>query len=159
MGKKRSKGVTIFAWLMIITNAYALLSSFKFKANFFDVYRSLPVAFNVTLIAYSIISAAIAVIAGTGILKLKEKMRVLGVAINAIDLFFGLAVLSVTLNDIREYTYSIAASVSATDPSIPVYALASASFYATVLLMLFAYGFNLLLIFFFTRPKVKEQFK
>lgn len=159
MEKKRSKGVTILAWLMIIVNAYAFASSLNFRKNFFDVYISLPRGVNISIIAYCLLSAAIGVIAGFGILQLKEKMRKLGVAINAIDVLAGLGILSLTINDIRQYVYTIAASAAVTDPKVPVYALASATFYVTILLMMLAYGFNLLLIFFFTRPKVKEQFK
>lgn len=159
MERKRSKGVTILAWLMIIVNAYAFFSSLNFQRNFFDVYRSLPRGLNISLIAYCLLSAAIGVAAGFGILKLKEMMRRVSVAINAIDVLVGLAILPLTLNDIREYVYSVAASAAGTDPTVPVYALAKASFYLTILLMMITYAFNLLLIFFFTRPKVKEQFK
>ncbi|MFH1889110.1 MAG: hypothetical protein ABH806_03360 [Candidatus Omnitrophota bacterium] len=159
MEKKRSKGVLIFAWLMIIVNAYALLSSLNFQRNFFDIYLSFPKGLNIVLIAYSILASVIGVIAGFGILKLKEIMRRISVVINGVDILVGLPVLLFSLNDIREYTYSVAASLAATDPMMPVYTLASVSFYTTVLLIMFSYCFNLLLIFFFTRPKVKEQFK
>jgi len=159
MEKKRSVGVTIFAWLLIIINGFNLPHSFDFHTSF-ELHKSLNKGVIITIISYTLLSAVIGFISGIGILKLKEMMRRLAVAINSLDIVFGILVLFLSANDIRQYAHSVALAQATNKPTIlSVDTLTNVGFYAAMSWYVFCIGLSLLLIFFFTRPKVKEQFK
>ena len=155
MEKKRSIGVTIFAWLIIIVSGLLLLGSFDFKAHT-KLFQSFPKNLNICLFAYGIASLAIGVIAGIGLIRLKEIMRKVIVGINLLDVLSGIPVLLFSLNDIKQYAYRAAAE---TNSQVSIDVLANIAFYIIICFAIFTIAFSMLIIYFFTRPKVKEQFK
>lgn len=159
MGTKRSKGVTIFGWLLIIINGFALLHAFNFQTSF-ELHKSFNKSIVVAIISYGLLSTVIGFITGIGILKLKEMMRRLAIAINSLDIIFGIPLYFLSANDIRQYAHSAALAQIANKPTVVnVDTLANVGFYAVVSWFIFCIILSLLLIFFLTRPKVKEQFK
>lgn len=160
MEKKRSKGITIFAWLLIILNIFTLLASLNFKI-YFDLYKSFNKIFVIAIILYGLFSTIIGIISGFGILKLKEIMRKIAVAINVSDVLFTIILFFISLNEIWKFSYSVAASqlVGKSKMYLNVDTLAAIGFYSTMFVYVLYVGLSLLLIFFFNHPKVKEQFK
>lgn len=156
----RSKGVTILAWSMIIVNIFLLLAAFDFN-KIAECYRSFGQSLIVVIIVYSVLSALIGIVAGFGILKLKEIMRKTAVIINSLDVVIGITLLFVSINDLKQYCYSVV--VTGYDETlaniISLNTLVNLTFYITISVYLFFMALSLLYIFFFSRPKVKEQFK
>ena len=156
---KRSKGVTIFAWLLIIINAFNLLNSFNFQTSF-ELHKSFNKGIVVAIILYGLLSSLIGFISGVGILRLKEIMRKLAVTINSLDVIIGIPMFFLTANDIRQYAHSAALAQLANKPTdLSVDTLTNVGLYAAASWYVFCIVLSLLLIFFLTRPKVKEQFK
>ena len=160
MEKKRSKGVTFFAWLIIILNIIGLLLQLNFKSSF-DLLKSFNKNIVLVIILYGLLSAIIGIISGFGILKLKEIMRKIAVAINVGDVLYNTIIPIIAAKDIWQYSYSVAVQQLAgkSETFLSVDAITSIGFYSAISLYVFYVGLSLLFIFFFTRPKVKEQFK
>jgi hypothetical protein len=157
--KKRSRAVVIFGWLMIIINAFVLLATFNTK-SFFDVYKSFPNNFLIAMYAYSLISPIIGIIAGIGILKLKDLMRKVGIFINSLDILGGIPLFFLSIKDLQRYCYTVALSSAPSGVSqVNAGMIANISFYIVTILSWGFIGLSILFIYFFTRPKVREQFK
>lgn len=155
---KRSKGVLLFAWLMIVVNVFTFLSALDI-GSFFVYYASFPLAAVCFMIGYSFFSSVVGIIAGIGLLKLKETARKIGVFINVADLLVGLPAFILSFNSVREYTYAMTASqVPQGAPAIDVEMVATAAFDFVVAMNLAVFVLSGIFIFFFTRRKVKEQF-
>ncbi|MDD5679864.1 MAG: hypothetical protein PHI59_01305 [Candidatus Omnitrophica bacterium] len=159
MEKKRSRGVTIFAWLLIGLNVITLLQSYNFKI-YFDLYKSFDRSAVVAIILYTVLSAVIGIAAGFGILKLKEIMRKAAVLINALDVLFNVPLFFISADEIRRYSYSVAVAMAEKTPtSLNIDMLTNVGFYSAAFTNFFYTVLSLLLIFFLTRTKVKEQFQ
>lgn len=157
--KKRSRTVAIFGWLMIIINAFVLLAVFDTK-SFFDAYKSFPKNFLIAMYAYSLISPIVGIIAGIGILKLKDVMRKIGIFINSLDILAGIPLFFISAKDLQRYCYTAALSSAPSGVSqVNANMIANISFYIVTILSWGFIGLSILLIYFFTRPKVKAQFK
>lgn len=159
MEKKASKGVKILAWSMIVLNIIMFLSVIDYK-TFFDCFRSFSRNFIILMIAYSILASVVGIIAGIGLLKLSEAMRKTSIVINSLDFLLGVPLFYFALRDIRLYSYAVVLS-QGLDEVIKsnINLLANSIFYSIIFISYLTFALNLLLIFFFTRPKVKEQFK
>ncbi len=159
MEKKMSKGVMIFAWLMIVLNIFILVSSLDYK-TLFDCFNSFSKNFVISIILYSIASPVIGVVSGIGLLKASDLMRKMAIAINSLDLLLGIPLFYITLSDIKQYCYTIAYSQIAENAiKLDVNSFANGIYYSIVFVSCAIFGISLLFIFFFTRPKVKAQFK
>lgn len=88
---KPSRGVVIFGWIMIIINILVFLTVFNYKSSF-DAYKSFPKNLIIAIVVYTIFSAIIGIIAGIGILKLKELMRKIVIFINSLDVLVSVPV-------------------------------------------------------------------
>ena len=159
MEKKRSRGVTIFAWLSIIVNIFTLLTSLNFN-TYFEMYKSFDKSIVMGIILISLFSIIVGIVAGFGILKLKEMMRKIVVVINSFDVLFGILLLLLSIDSFKQYAYSLAvAQVGTKGNVLGIDTLTNIGFYTMIFVSLFYIAISLLFIFFFTRPKVKEQFK
>src|SRR4030042_2202047 len=107
METKRTKGITIFAWLLIILNIFTLSMSLNFK-NTFDLYKSFNKIIIIAIILYGLFSTIIGIISGFGILRLKEIMRKIAVAINALDVLFTIIIIFISSHEILKFSYSLA---------------------------------------------------
>jgi hypothetical protein len=158
MEKKKSRWVAIFAWLLIGLNVITLLQSYNFQI-YFDLYKSFDRCAVAAIIFYTVVSAIIGVVAGFGILKLKEIMRKAAVLINALDVLFNVPLFFISADKIRQYSYSIAVAMTEKTPTpLSVDTLTNVGFYSALFTNLLYTVLSLLIIFFFTRPRVREQF-
>lgn len=159
MEKRRSKGVTIFAWLMIIVNALMLLVSLDFKSQF-AMLQSFSKNFVAATISYALASSLIGVIAGIGLLRLKEIMRKLGVLINIFDLLVGIPLFFLLLGATRQYiSRMISVELAASSFRVDAGVVINIIFYSAIFWSFACFALSFLFIFFLTRPKVKEQFR
>jgi len=155
---KKSKGVLLFAWLMIVINIFTLLSALDIN-YFFVYYASFPAAVIAFLISYSFFSSAVGIIAGIGLLKLKEAARRMGVFINAADILVGLPAFILSFNSVHQYVRAMTASqMPQGAPALDVEMAATAAFDFVIAMNLAVFVLSGIFIFFFTRRKVKEQF-
>lgn len=159
MEKKISRGVKIFAWLGIILNIVTFLSSLDCK-TFFGCFKSFNKNFIFLIILYSILSSIIGIISSIGLLRLKEIMRKVGIVINSLDLIFGVPLFFLSLKDIKQYSYVTAASeITKGTIKLDVNSFSNSIFYLIIYVSCAMFGLSLFFIFFFTRPKIREQFK
>lgn len=158
MEKRRSKGVTIFAWSLIILNIFTLLLSLNFKI-FFNLYRSFNKTIVIGIILYSLFSMVVGIASGFGILKLKEIMRKIAIAINSLDVLFSIPLFLSSVDNLRQYSYLTAVAQAGKTTILSIDVMTNIFFYSAIFASLFYIFLSLLLIFFFTRPNVKEQFK
>ena len=175
MEKKRSKGITIFSWLIIIWSILSLASNKAAK----EANPLIPYYF------YFIIFSA-SIVIGVYLLKLKQWARI---AIIIISILVMAESLATAPYDFREgqkvfseafeksFEEGFEKSVKAAKEKFRIKsvkigiseieadkkkALKSAMPFATttiIILLLLSLGFNCGVVYYFTRPKVKEQFK
>ncbi len=158
MALKRSRGITIFAWVFIILNTFNLLNVFYFQ-TYFELHKSFNKATVVALFSIGMLSSVIGFITGIGILRLNNIMRRIAIIVNSLDILIAIPLYFLSVNDIKQYCHSIALTTVAQGPPIVnVNVLANIGFYAATLFYIFAVGLSSLFIFFLTRPKIKEQF-
>jgi hypothetical protein len=155
---KRSRGIAVLAWLMLVFSAASLLG--LDVRVFFALYKFLPQGVVLLLYGYGVLAVTLGIIASIGILRSKEIMRKVAVAVNALDFLVGLPFF-LFLPSVRQSFYDIAESVirGRATPFLSVEGLARAEFYSAVSGALAAMILNIIFIYYFTRPKVKEQFK
>ncbi len=155
---KRSKGVLLFAWLMIVINVFTFLSALDIQ-SFFVYYASFPLAAVCFIIGYSFFSSAVGIIAGMGLLKLKETARKICVFINVADLLVGVPAFILSFGTVRTYVYTMTASQMPTGaPALDVKMVATAAFDFIIAMNVAVFVLSGIFILFFTRRKVKEQF-
>ncbi len=155
---KRFRGIAVLAWLMLIFSTASLLG--LDVRVFFSLYKFLPKSVVLSLYCYGVLAVTLGIIASIGILRLNESLRKVAVAINALDFLVGLPFF-LYLPSVRQSFYEIAGSVigGRATPFLSVEGLARSEFYASVFGALAAMILNIIFIYYFTRPKVKEQFK
>lgn len=132
MEKKRSIGVTMFGWILILYSIVGLIKRALFLVNW-DFHKGFPLEVTSDWIL------VLFLIAGVGLVKLKNWGRRLVILAALIKLFFYLKSL---------YLAFTPAYKNATGITI--------SFWISIAIFGIIY---LLIIYYFTRPKVKEQFK
>jgi len=155
---KKFRGIAVLAWLMLIFSTASLLG--LDVRVFFALYKFLPQGVVLSLYCYGVLAVTLGIIASIGILRLKESMRKAAIAINALDFLVGLPFF-LYLTSVRRSFYEIAESAirGRATPFLSVEGLARSEFYSAVFGALAAMILNILFIYYFTRPKVKEQFK
>lgn len=159
MDKKGSRGVRILAWLLIILNALNILLSLDIS-KFFDIYKTFSKGAVIAIILYTLLSTILGVISGFGILKLKETMRRLAVIVNSLDVLLGIPLLFLSWDSYKQFAYSLAVAQAESGHNIlSISALSDVTFKTIIVISLIYFVLSLLTVFFFTRPKVKEQFK
>jgi len=137
MGKNRSKGVTLLGWFLIITsiigilgNTYIIIFRPEFLGNYAHVYR-----FNADLIGkitsiLALLISSFQFLLGVNILKLREKWRKIMVYYFLLDIIYLFLWSFIFVN--------------------PLHGLRAHS--GPIII-------SGLLIYFITRPRIKEQFK
>lgn len=161
MDKKRSVGITIFGWLFIFSGIilliYYILSQFAVMLN---LYSPLPLFFislgkrvpgiisDIVVVTYFILLIS----SGFGLIKLHNFYRKLIISLFLLPtsyiIFFAFRFVHELNPWIKNYVY--------------FYKTIEISLWDRILAYLFIIGIclpSLSIIFFFTRPKVKEQFK
>jgi hypothetical protein len=148
--KKRSVGVTIFACFFIIGGILTIIGIVKPKNASLHIQRGMP------SIILGYISAIFDLICGIYLLKLKSWARKLAIILGAAHLIPMLLFLKIAGPINTEVMKSTMVARGYTQMQQKQFD----SFASTVLMIVVAIGiiWNLSIIYFFTRPKVKEQF-
>lgn len=164
MKKKRSKGVTFWGWVFIIFNIIGLLGVIN------PAYQKY---YGVGILIIGIVSCVAYLICGIYILKLNEYARKAAIFLGIISVFSMPLLFKPVLNIPISEDYDAKAKQRITEQLKPEYqqkALEnlekSKELFRKALPIIFIviFGvpcliFELIPIYFFTRPKVKEQFK
>lgn len=157
---KRPKGIAVLAWFMLTVGGLSWLSLLDIK-TYLETYKFLPPGMSVALYCYGVASVAIGIIASVGILRLKEYMRKTAVIINALNVLIDVPTLFFCLPGLKQKAYQIAETMAkeSTNPGFSADVFVKLVFSAGVLTIAGFMIVNLLFIWYFTRPKVKAQFK
>jgi hypothetical protein len=168
MEKKRSRGVTLVGWLAIVMGIFGILGSIS-PRHYFAMMGNR--AFSYLGYAISMIFSVATLSCGIYILKLKTWARKLAIVLCAVSII----TILIQYNPkqaklIADQAYSqqeqtireeykpeyqekalerLRQAKLASDKIFPIFFFSTAAF---------AVGLNLLIVYFFTRPKVKEQF-
>lgn len=155
MERKRSKGVTVLGVLTIIFSLTSI-PAWNYK-DFSTIYNSFPHFIILILFIYTILYVPLGIIAGIGILKLNNIARKLAITITAINLFiFVLTVFG--LDGIKAFIQKEYQGVNLTN-------IIPEATFLNICLGVIYFGFTIgfiyeiIYLYFFTRPKIKEQFK
>ena len=155
MEKKRSIGVTIFGILLILGALFQMLGSKL------DVYKFMfqPLPERIILIRYfiSIILLILGVITGVGILRLKDIFRKIAIFIGFFTLYTYIVEgpLFAFKSMPKFVELQLAGLVSAGE--IPESIIYPVIWGSIIISAIIDFGFAVCLIYFFTRPQVKEQ--
>ncbi len=169
MDKKRSKGVTFWGWVFIVASIIGLLQLINFQWQI--------KTYGIGLLFFSVITALVYLVCGIFLLKLKENARKVAIILGIISILSIPAYIKLALNaaDFKKYekyhyTKSEQRIVEQMKPEYQQKALENlqkskeAVKIALPVIFIIIFGvpisiFELIPIYFFTRPKVKEQFK
>lgn len=134
MQKKRSKGVTIFGWIFIILGSLPLLmiADALVRYKYYDTLVTVHKSFAVLILAYIVGYGILLLILGIGLLKLKELARKAFLIFSCIILVISFIMFIMDI---------VAGNIGKIIGDIFRLAIFVSAFY------------------FFTRPKVKEQFR
>jgi hypothetical protein len=158
LGGKRSKGVTILAWVSIIFCSLALLGSFDIQ-GMFKAYQSFSRGWIIALVIYGFLSSIIGIVAGIGILKLRDVMRKIKVGINVLDFIIGVPVYFLSFESAKKYYYETAIAELGKHPELNPDVFQNLIGTSYMLIVVIALALTILNIYFFTHPKVKAQFR
>lgn len=175
MEKERSKGVVFFAWLTIIINLVTLFSIGKIKESF----SFLPNYGLIMMVVYSAVFGSISILASFKVLQLKawaRKAMIILAVVGILDMIVFVPLTHISVSKIPQYadsqfiekefnSLSAEARISLGITNQEEYALwlhkiglIFGHIFAGILeYLVIIYGVSLLI--FFTRPKVREQFK
>ena len=147
---ERTKGVTIYAVLIIIYGAFNLLGSGNFS-QFSMMFK--PLAAPVILAAYvfTILYGVCGVYCGIRMLKLDEWARKAVVIMTAISVITGFFMTRTAMANYKEFILSGEAGVPAGTEAV--------TYNYVVAFIILATLFELSIVFFLTRPNVVNQFK
>jgi len=165
MENKRSKGVTFWGWVYIIFSIIGLLGAINPQQQIKFI--------GIGIFFFSIVLCAANLICGIFILKLNETARKAAILLGIVSILLNPIYLKLTLNSLNNedpYTKRKQWIVEQVKPEYQQKQLAnlektkemSKKFLPIFLIVLFGVPlmiFEAIPIYFFTRPKVKEQFK
>lgn len=155
--KKRSIGVMIFGILMILGALIQLPGNLEMLKLLSNPLPEIIVVGRYYLIKLLLI---LGIAAGVGILCLKNIFRKIALFTSAFVIFDYLIELPFfALRNIPNFIEQQVKEIIAKSPMIPASALSSILWTTIVMSWIIDFGFSLCVIYFFTRPKVKEQFK
>ena len=156
---KRSKGITIFAWVILIISAITAPTLLDVK-TIFDGYKHLPHTVAVGCYWFGVISTIIGFVATIGILRLKEAMRKIAISINILDALYGI-LFFFQLKGLKQSIYEMVVAKGMLQKQLPntFDDIAAQTFVVTVFSAAAGVIFKLLFIWYFTRTNIKEQFK
>ena len=130
MNQKTSLGVTIFGWLAIILGAVSFL--FNLRTTFIYLKEEGIFITLITFLIFCNIANVLQIIYGIGVLQLREWARKMAI------------IMSIVVLIIYPLLYLIFGIVLT---------------YKNLIVMMITLGFPIAIIYFFTRPRVKAQFK
>ncbi|MFH1458645.1 MAG: hypothetical protein ABIG31_05755 [Candidatus Omnitrophota bacterium] len=171
MEKKRSKGVTFWAWFFIVSNLIELLPVINLKQQL-TTYNNIVPIYHIVMLFFTVVISLASIICGIYLLRLNDYARksviVLGITSIILMPFFLMSGLKqINSGDLFEKQKQVSMEQNKSESLQKVWEdlERSKEFFRIVFSILAIVVFGLRLIFilipiyFFTRPKVKEQFR
>ncbi|MCX5705399.1 MAG: hypothetical protein NTZ92_05030 [Candidatus Omnitrophica bacterium] len=159
MEKKRSIGVTIFGILLILGALFQFSAGFVLN-SYKVLFQPLPGIIIIIRFFVAMIMLAAVLVSGIGIFFLKNIFRRIILIAALYSLYTYL--IEGPLFCFRNFPKFIDQQVieySSKMSDIPLSVLSTVLWSSTIIFWAIDFGFAIALIYFFTRPKVKEQFK
>lgn len=157
MEKKRSVGVIVFGILLILS------SLFNITGLNINGHRFLLQPLSNALIVASFIISAIALVAGIisgiGVFFLKDIFRKIALFVGGYTIFTYFVLGPLTFKNIPAFIDMNVNEMISTAPVLSESTASAIIWSITSIGLVVDFGFALCLVYFFTRPKVKEQFK
>jgi len=147
---ERPRGITILGTAVILYGAYNLLGLGNYS-GFAGMFKPLPPLVVRALYGFSVLYGVCAVYCGTRILRLENWARRLMVGITTVSVILGFLLNGTVMRNFREL-------IASGKVELPPDMAGSAYLYAAVIMALVTL-FELVVVFYFTRPKVVETFK
>jgi len=162
MEKKRPKGVTIFSWLIIVGSLLPFSQVIQKRTEY------LPI-----IVYFTVVISVVSIIVAISLLKLKKWARIAIIAISILVAIKTLAIVPYSMNkiqsslserfeehykkNVKEKGRIIGQDVPTAEEARNLTLTFMKSFMAVVILI--SLGFNSGVIYYLTRPKVKEMFE
>ena len=147
---EKSKGVKIYTIAIIAYGVYTLLGVGGYK-QFSFMFQGVPPALIVLVYAFTIFYGICGVYCGSKISKLEDWARKVILYVTAISVISGFLLNRIVMTNLKSFLLSEASQV-------PVEIVNTVYQYAVIFTAI-ATIYELSVIYFFTRPKVIEQFK
>ncbi len=158
MAAKRSNGVTVFSILLIVGTFYNLMGMSNVE-NWNFLFQPLPEIIIQIHYFISVFIMALALISGVGILFLKDYFRKI-IIFTTFFTFFSYLIEGPLLiyRNLPGFIEQQVALVAIEAPDISLNGASAVLWFFVILSYVIDFGFAICLVYFFTRPKVKEQF-
>lgn len=156
--RKRSLGVIVLGILSILGAAIQLLSG---KFGDYKVFFQ-PLPEKIILAHYFLIKIllVLGIISGIGILLLKNTFRKIAVFLSFCTIFNYLVEGPFFIfRNVPKYIDSLSLNIASQTKSVSLSFISSLLWNYTIIAWIIDFSFAILIIYFFTRPKVKEQFR
>ena len=146
---ERSRGITVYGIMIIALGVYNLVGIGNY-GQFSFMFRPLPPVLVTAIYVFTILYGICGVYCGTKILRLEDWARRVIVGVTAVSVLSGLLLNRTVMANFRDFLL-LEQSRVAPELIEPVYRY-------TIILGVLSAIFELSIIYFFTRPKVTEQF-
>ena len=147
---ERSKGITIYGILIIFSGVYNLLGAGSYK-QFSVMFSPLATILIVLVYAFTLLYGICSVYCGARILRLEDWARKLMVGLTAVSVIAGLLLNRTVMANFKEF-------LKTDEIQVPP-GMAGTVYVYTVIFTALIMLYELSVIYFFTRPKVVEQFR
>lgn len=157
--KKRSKGVTIFGILLILSCLFQMLGLTK-ADTWKLLFQPLPEGIVYIRFLISVIVLILGVISGIGVLFLKDIFRKIALFLGFFALYaYLIEAPFFTFRNMPQFIKQAAMHAAATIPGVVESTYSLVLWTTMIISWIIDLGFAICLIYFFTRTKVKAQFK
>ncbi len=147
---EKSKGVRVYAVAIIAFGVYTLLGAGSYK-QFSVMFQGVPPAVIICIYAFTIFYGICGIYCGSKITRLEDWARKMILSVTVISVLSGFLLNGIVMANLKNFLASNTAQ-------IPPEITGSVYKYAVILTAL-ATLYELSVIYFFTRPRVREQFK
>lgn len=158
MATKRSTGITVFSVLLIVGALYSLMGMSNVEGwNF--LFQPLPEIFIQIRYFITVFVIALALISGVGILFLKDYFRKI-IIFTTFFTFFSYLIEGplIIYRNLPGFVEQQAALLAIEAPDISLKGVSAVLWFFVIFSYVIDFCFAICLVYFFTRPKVKQQF-
>ena len=146
---ERSRGVRLFGTLIIFFGVYTLLGAGNYK-QFALMFKGLSSFAVIPLYVFTLLYGICSVYCGTAVLRREDWARRVVVALTTISLILGFLLSRLVMSNFKEFLLS-------GEVNVPPNLYGQAYMYAVIFNVIVTL-FELSIVYFFTRPRIKEQF-
>jgi len=157
MGKRASVGVIVFGILLILSSLFNV-TGLNLDATRF-LLQPLPEALIVVFFYISVVCVVLSFVSGVGVFFLKDIFRKIVLFIGSYSIFTYVVFGYTTFSNMPRFIDREITEMMATTPAVPEQAFYSIMWACCIAFLILDFAFAVCLVYYFTRPKVKEQFK